>query len=279
MAHTRNWDSGIPIDHSKFKAIPGAIAALALDIEERLQVFFYGFTSGETSDGIKYLPFWVQTTAPTGAANKVCLYGEDSNSKAALKIKSEDDVEIQLTERNWGLLDDFALSNNTNLRARNAADDGFVNLLKADGSNIPTIPDGARLASTAAPTQDYEIMHKKAVDDAIAGGNVDKVDGKDAADLGTLGAWAARSANTEYSEGVDGFIVGSVTQGFNSTGALSIQTPTGTVRQTVGSYVEDNRAIPKISFCCPVKKGNTWKAVTSGSNLTVDYLFWIPLGT
>lgn len=166
MAHTRDWSSEVPIDHTKFKVIPGAIAALALDIEERLQAFFYGFTSGETSDGIKYLPFWVQTTAPTGAANKVCMYSEDSNSKAALKIKTEDDAEIQLTERDWGLLDDFALSNNTPLRARNAADDGFVELLKANGSNIPTIPDGARLASTAAPTQDYEIPNKKYVDES-----------------------------------------------------------------------------------------------------------------
>jgi hypothetical protein len=140
MSHTRDWDSGVPIDHTKFKAIPGAIAALALDIEERLQAFFYGFTSGETSDGIKYLPFWVQTTGPTGAANKVCLYSEDSNSKAALKLKTEDNAEIQLSERDWGLLDDFALGNNTPLRARNAADNGFVNILKINSTNQINFP-------------------------------------------------------------------------------------------------------------------------------------------
>jgi len=270
MGHTRDWDSGVPIDHTKFKAIPGAIAALALDIEERLQAFFYGFTSGETSDGIKYLPFWVQTTAPTGAANKVCIYSEDSTSKAALKVKTEDNAEIQLTERDWGLLDDFALGNNTPLRARNAADDGFVNLLKADGSNIPTLPDGAKLASTAAPTQDYEIPNKKYVDDEVAGVP---------AQVG-FGAWVAKSADTVYQAATDGFVVASG-QGYGEGDqGLFLYTdssnPPTTLRAKDGGSGSGTTSV-KECVMSPVKKNDYYKIVNNtGAAVTV---YWIPLGS
>jgi len=163
MAHTRNWVNTDPITHSKLKTIPGEVRDLKVDIEERLAVFFYGFTSGETSDGIKYLPFWVQTTAPTGAPNKICMYAKISNSKAALKVKTQDDVEIRIIERNWGILDDFALSNNVNLRARNAGDNGFIDILKVNAFDkpefysIPVLPG-------SNPTTDNEACRKAYVD-------------------------------------------------------------------------------------------------------------------
>ena len=273
MGHTRDWDSGVPIDHTKFKAIPGAIAALALDIEERLQAFFYGFTSGETSDGIKYLPFWVQTTAPTGAANKVCMYAEDSTSKAALKVKTEDDVEIQLTERTWGLLDDFALSNNTNLRARNAADDGFIDLLKVNASNKPEFSIIPELPASD-PTTDNQASRKVYVDGKFPTSSIS----------GVFGAWVDKSASYGAQQvTTDGFVL-----------VVASETSSGTDIEII--LYSDSNANPStirghskirgqgdygnLQYCnllTPVKKNDYWK-VTRAATPTTWAVYWIPLG-
>ncbi|MFH1616916.1 MAG: hypothetical protein ABIG61_17760 [Planctomycetota bacterium] len=59
------------------------------------------------------------------------------------------------------------VANNAYLQARNAADDGNVDLIKSDGSDVPTLPDGSALATSAAPTADAEIANKKYVDDSL----------------------------------------------------------------------------------------------------------------
>lgn len=95
-----------------------------------------------------------------------------------------------------------------------------------------------------------------------------------------LGSWGGRSANTEYNEGVDGFVVGNTQRfkGNEQSVSVSIQTPTGTERCRVSS---DKTAYfdgyMRYSFCCPVKKGDTWKAVVTG-DVGVENLYWIPLG-
>jgi len=60
------------------------------------------------------------------------------------------------------------VANDSYLQARNAADDGNVDLIKADGSDVPTLPDGSALATSAAPTADAEIANMKYVVDQIA---------------------------------------------------------------------------------------------------------------
>lgn len=61
------------------------------------------------------------------------------------------------------------VANNSYLQARNAADDGNVDLIKADGSDVPTVPDGTSNATNAAPTAgSAELANAKYVDDQIA---------------------------------------------------------------------------------------------------------------
>lgn len=60
------------------------------------------------------------------------------------------------------------VANNSYLQARNQADDGNVDLIKADGSDVPTLPDASALATSAAPTADAEIANKKFVDDSVS---------------------------------------------------------------------------------------------------------------
>jgi hypothetical protein len=88
-----------------------------------------------------------------------------------------------------------------------------------------------------------------------------------------LGDWVAKSVNVEYTASTDGTALGSVYKTTNVDGSVTIQTPTGTVRQRAGAYPNGN--YDYATFNSPVKKGNTYKLVSSGT-VTVDYYFWIP---
>ena len=80
--------------------------------------------------------------------------------------------EIQLTDAGKIRLrsTDYKLAHNTNLVGIDASGTGTVNLIKVNASNKPEIPDGAVLASSAAPTVDAGFANKKYVDDSLASG-------------------------------------------------------------------------------------------------------------
>jgi hypothetical protein len=59
------------------------------------------------------------------------------------------------------------LQNNAYLTARNAANDGDVDVIKVNSSDVPVIPDGTETATNAAPTSDNDVANKKYVDDQI----------------------------------------------------------------------------------------------------------------
>ncbi len=58
------------------------------------------------------------------------------------------------------------LSNNAFLEALDFAGTGTVDLIKANASDKPVLPDGAQLATNAAPTLDPDIVNKKYADEA-----------------------------------------------------------------------------------------------------------------
>ena len=80
--------------------------------------------------------------------------------------------EIQLTDAGKIRLrsTDYKLAHNTNLVGIDASGTGTVNLIKVNASNKPEIPDGAVLASSAAPTVNAGFANKKYVDDSLASG-------------------------------------------------------------------------------------------------------------
>ena len=97
---------------------------------------------------------------------------------------------------------------------------------------------------------------------------------------GTFGDWESKSSGTSYQATTDGFFVGSVTGEDSYKFSIytdSASTPT-TVRQYIG-WTSITTAC-SISFCCPVKKGDYYRIVRSGSGDigTLDYAFFIPLG-
>jgi len=60
------------------------------------------------------------------------------------------------------------LANNSYLKGLNAAGDGTVDLIKANASDVPVLPDGTQMASNAAPDDDVDIANKKYVDDIVS---------------------------------------------------------------------------------------------------------------
>ncbi|MFA5037859.1 MAG: hypothetical protein WC479_11880, partial [Candidatus Izemoplasmatales bacterium] len=174
----------------------------------------------------------IQAAAPTAYSNCGYLYLKDVSSVVELFWEDESGNEIQITTGGKILGDNVRLSNDTYLTAVDAAGTGTVNLIKAgrneaDDTDVAILPDLVRAATNAAPTEDTQLVNKKYVDDnAFALTDI----------TGIIGAWASRSANTVYTEGVDGFVVGSTTKTDNSDGYVYMQTPSGTVRQKVGGY-------------------------------------------
>ena len=178
---TRDWDEANPTDSDYAYQIDDYMRQLREDVAERLEDMFYGFTAGENTyeASAKYLQLHEQASVSTPSSNYGRLYAKDVSGVAELHYLDDRGHEKQLT--NGGKLNiaaaDIAadlinetkirLQNNANLTARNAAGDDDVNLIKANASDLVEIPDGAVLASSAAPTVDAGIANKKYVDDQV----------------------------------------------------------------------------------------------------------------
>jgi len=178
---TRDWDEANPTDSDYAYQIDDYMRQLREDVAERLEDMFYGFTAGENTyeASAKYLQLHEQASVSTPSSNYGRLYAKDVSGVAELHYLDDRGHEKQLT--NGGKLNiaaaDIAadlinetkirLQNNANLTARNAAGDDDVNLIKANTSDVVEIPDGAVLASSAAPTVDAGIANKRYVDDQV----------------------------------------------------------------------------------------------------------------
>lgn len=93
------------------------------------------------------------------------------------------------------------------------------------------------------------------------------------------GAWLSRAIDTEYTATTDGTVVAHMYLDDDPDwGHIRIETPTGTARvyddQHHDSAKSDHGRRAGVS--CPVKAGNTWKAVSSGALSPVFTVWWIP---
>lgn len=288
---TRDWNEATVADTAQASTLGAVDRANQVDLSDRLKEMIYGFTAGENDGkpGIKELIFKQQAGAPgTPNADEITLYSIDDGSNAGLYAIQEDGYTKQLLKKvgsdinfvieaadlpaNVVTETHIELSNNAALTAKNQADDGTVNLILAGTNDLPTLPDSAEMASSAAPVEDEAIVNKKYVDD-----------------VARFGVWNDRDANgsgdtvsvdTEYTAVTDGFVV--ARQIATGAGKLSLdmQSPTGTSRQIAAKESAGVTTGDTISATIPVKNGDTWKVVTtaSGSNDTTT-VYWMPLGT
>ena len=184
MAYERDWFEDEPTDDTYAHEIDDYMQRTRVDVAERLKDMVYGFTAGETDEGFKEAWLLAQT-APSALANAIKLYGKDVSAKCMLHAKDEDGHERQLTKQSGSNLllnivanEDLTLAilkdtilNNNYVQGKNAAGDGYINIIKVNGSNelelgaVAQLPNTSKLASSGAPTADAQIANKKYVDD------------------------------------------------------------------------------------------------------------------
>lgn len=254
---TAEWDESKPSGSRDVNLGDDDIREFKEQIRERIAVDHNIFSdeSGQDNLGAHKAIHLLVTTTPFSLANAGVIYTKDVNGKAECFWLDEDSNEVQLTSGGKIFGDNVKLSNNVNLIAKDAAGTGTVNLIKANASDKPEVPDGSVLASSAAPTVDAGISNKKYVDDQII------------ANKTAFGSWSSKSAGVEYTAATDGLVVASAYSTEHR-----IESPTGTER----SYFNASGAggIGGLLFC-PVRKGDTWKA--TGSNFY--YIYWLPTGS
>jgi hypothetical protein len=200
-------------------------------------------------------------TSYTARTDLSWLYQKNVSTNGELYWEDEALNVLQVTSAGKILGDGVKWSNNTYLVAKDAAGTGTVNLIKADANDIAVLPDGAQLATTAAPTVTKGIANKKYVDDTVAALMITP-----AKVTNIFGAWETKSNNTQYTADKDGFVCAIGTGG----GTLPVrgETPTGSIRM-YGNY--PNSGNPE-SIMMPVRSGDTWKVFNANT------VYWLPIG-
>jgi hypothetical protein len=151
------WQERLNIDH--MMALTGTQIS-DTDAGKHRKVTFYG----------------VLSLKPTLEATECALYIKTVSGKSELFFENEDGTELQLTTGGKfnssgttipdNTIDDgmIQLANNSYLKALNAAGLAEVDLIKANASDLPVLPDGAEMATSAAPTTDAGIANKAYAD-------------------------------------------------------------------------------------------------------------------
>lgn len=164
------WDETTPPGTGAAGAISlgdDRIRELKRALRERLAVDheFYADESGQNVGIHTKVTLKEAADIGTGASGLPILGAQTADSKPELTYTNEDDTDIQLTKGDKIHLDSGRLSNNTAIKARNAANAADLDLIKLNASDVPEILAGAVLSSDAAPTTDAGIANKKYVDD------------------------------------------------------------------------------------------------------------------
>jgi len=273
-AFTNAWDVDSPKGGDIADIIDNKMRDHRVDLSDRLKDQFYGFdasdnTGAEGEYGTKHLKLYPQTS-PTADADYGFLFSKTADSEKELHYLNGSDEECQITKA--GKLnisgnipadsvdeDDIQLANDAYLEALNAAGTGTVNLIKANTSDSPVIPNGAELHSSDTPSGDAKIVPKKYVDDQIA------------AIGGLFGTWSLKSNNQQYTATTDGIVCAYSPSSGGASQELYGETPVGTKRQHVKTGAVYSTS-PQLSITFPVRKGDTWKVVGASN------VYWLPIG-
>jgi hypothetical protein len=142
---------------------------------------------------------------------------------------------------------------------------------EANDAEVSILPDKARMATNAAPTESTQIANKEYVDNSCAGGVWDDYDKDGEADVFATG--------TEYTAATKGtVVVKAVDSGASANPDIAIQTPTGTsisVYRNSGTYGYIGRSN---TITCPIRKGDTWKVVDNSTAGVTVTIYWLPEG-
>lgn len=213
---TTAWDETSPAGSDNISQGDNKIRELKTQIREVINVDHDFPSSGQDTDvgQHKKVTLQEQDDLGTGDVGATILGSQTVGGKGELVYTDEDDNDIQLTSGGSigsattdiigndcdldGAIhaDDISIdTNDTYITSKDAAGTGTVDLIKANSSDIPVIPDGAQLATSGAPTEDAGIANKKYVDDKVQ----DMPDGLSRAAVTLYGNGAYSSNNGQYS--------------------------------------------------------------------------------
>lgn len=173
------YDTDTPVGTDAPSVLDNRIREVKDAVQERLNVdHYFELTGSQVSDANtgehRQITFHSPISdTPTVDSSKGKLRIKDVDGVAELFWTDENESDLQLTS--GGTLNISSsdligtLENNVYFTSLNAAGDGTVSLIGSDTSDNPVIPDGAKLATSAAPEDDEDIANKKYVDDQVAG--------------------------------------------------------------------------------------------------------------
>lgn len=272
---TTSWDENSPAGSDAINLGDNKIREMKTQIREVIDVDHDFPSSGSAADVGQHKKVTLQEQANlgTGTVGTTILGSQTVAGRGELVYTNEDDIDIQLTRGAFmgsestniaaNTIGAAALTasgtvtaasvigaaikidtNNTYILSKNAAGSGTVNLIKANASDKPVLPDGAEMASSAAPSTDAGIANKKYVTDSKP----------------KLGTWASATSGTAST---DILVCAYASTGTGNTLSMSSG---GTVRQIGGPASDQN-------FCgmMPVKAGDAWSVTGSSA------CFYIPL--
>lgn len=166
------------------------------------------------------------------------------------------------------------LANNTYFTAVDFAGTGTVDLIKANASDVPVLPDGSELATSDPPTEDAGIVNK-----AYSDTKEPKLVTQSTASI--FGARtnldsesAALARNIVYKVGSDGEVTFNSTTGNTS---ISVYTDDNNPPTTLIMQSYQGGGDERESRSFSVRKNDYWKISASG-NPTVS-IRWLPIGT
>jgi hypothetical protein len=178
MSKTYSIDTSTPASGESPRLGDDKIRELKLATVELMQVDHYmgtptgtAYDSDDAGKHVKVTFRESQTVKPSIGTDKGMLYTKGETPE--LFYEDSAGNETQLTDQGkipFTSLNNLA--NDTYLKAKDPAGTGTVDLIKAgrneaDDADVAVLPDAARLATNAAPTEATQIANKKYVDDAI----------------------------------------------------------------------------------------------------------------
>jgi len=161
------WDETSPAGSQVVSLGDDRIRELKTQTREVVDVDHKFDSSGQDADMGKHTKCSFIETANlgTGAEGLPILGAQTVDGKAELVFTDEEDNDIQITKDGYVLGESIRMQNDTYFKSLDAAGTGTVSLIKAGTNDLPTLPDGAEMATSGAPTEDEGIANKKYVDD------------------------------------------------------------------------------------------------------------------
>lgn len=209
---------------------------------------------------------------PAAVENIGFIYTKAANSKTELFMRLDAGGSVvQLTKNALLYLNNAKLDNDTYLKARNAAGNGDVGLIKAGSRGVPVLAAGAELAATAhGNSPDLAIINKSYL-------------ASEKNDL--IGAGVLKNAATTYTAEASGVLVvrATITWIHNVATYVSVlsddnATPTTEVGVIGGRCTRGDSAQNILYLTCsvPIVKGKKYRVTATERGAVADRIIWYP---